>query len=103
MKKVVKGLIYNTEKSTELCSYEYGNGFGDSHHEYTTLYVSKGGRFFISGVGGPKSRWGRQTSPNTWSSGEGLEQLDKDEAQRLCKQWGASVEDMKCYFAVEEA
>ena len=81
--------------------YEY-NLSSNPRHEFTTLYVSRGGSFFIAGVGGVKSRWGRQISSNIWSGGAGLELVDATEAQRLAKQWGASAEDMHKYFRIAD-
>ena len=46
--------VYNTEASTEIGTRAFGN-YGDPSGYEETLYKTKGGLFFLCGIGGEQS------------------------------------------------
>jgi hypothetical protein len=49
---------YNSETDKVVASYSYGDD-DDPVMEHTTLRVTNSGHFYLSGRGGPLSRWRR--------------------------------------------
>jgi hypothetical protein len=101
MKKVIDGKRYNTETATFVCDCS-PRGFyrGDFRYEDTGLYRTKRGNWFLSGEGGPMSRWSRSAGLNSWTGGSGIMPLDSDETRAMLEQHGNS-EDVEKYFASE--
>jgi hypothetical protein len=58
MKETYCRKIYDTEKSTMLLKTSSGTDQDDPKWFEETLYVTKGGSFFLHGIGGPDSEWG---------------------------------------------
>ena len=102
MIKIIEGKRYNTETATKIATYSYGYG-GDFSAEYTVLYVTENGNFFISGEGGPKTRWAAKVDTCTWAGGEGLYPVSQIEARELAEQWDADPDIIAELFEVEDA
>lgn len=79
MKKIINGIRYDSEKATEIGTMESGHGF-----EWCkcTLYVTpKSNRFFITGHGGPMTRFAQSAGQNSFTNGSDLIPFDdKQEA-----------------------
>jgi hypothetical protein len=82
MRKIIDGKIYDTNTAQKLC--DIGNDEGQSQftYDWTYLYRSPKGAFFIAGEGGPRSRWGERTSHGI-GGGEGLKLVTEAEAREL--------------------
>ena len=92
MKRVIAGRVYNTETATHICNEcRCHSNFSD--HD-TDLYRTKNGNYFLSGEGGPQSRWAHSCGQNSWSGGSGLVAIDKDEAQRFAERCELEPEAM---------
>ena len=102
MKRVIAGRVYNTETATEVACIERCRSDFSDHT--TTLYLTKNGNYFLSGTGGPQSRWAESCGQNSWSGGSGLVAIDKDEAQQFAEQAELSPEEMiEAGFAIQDA
>ena len=89
MKRIIDGKTYNTDTATHICDTSNGLPDGDFQAEYSDLYVTKKGAYFLAGSGGPSSRFAREVE-NGWSSGgSGIIPLTKSEAcdvvERECR------------------
>jgi hypothetical protein len=98
MKRIIDGKRYNTDTATEIADVS-PSGFyrGDFRYEDTKLYRTPKGRWFLSGEGGPMSRWAQSAGLNSYCGGAGLHVLDDDEARALLEQHG-ETEAIETYF-----
>ena len=78
MKRIVDGLLYDTETAEEVASFSRGHS-GDFDSVSETLYKTKSGNWFVHGEGGARTRWARHHG-NESSGGEGILALSRDEA-----------------------
>jgi hypothetical protein len=103
MRKVIDGKVYNTETATVVCDIS-PSGFysGDFRYENTYLYKSPKGTFFISGTGGPLSRWAVPEGNNGHRGGSGLYVIDDDEARGFCERHGSASEFEAAFGEPEE-
>lgn len=65
MKKIIRGLMYNTETAKEMGWWSNGYSCNDFSYEEEHLYKKRTGEFFIYGWGGPKSKYARATGLNS--------------------------------------
>lgn len=100
MYRVVNRRIYETG-SAELVATVARSG-GDWTYEFTQLFRTKRGRFFLAGEGGASSRW-RQNARvgDGWVEGDGILPLSDEDALVLVERhaWHRVEE----FFACEEA
>jgi hypothetical protein len=80
MKKVIDGLLYDTESATEVAYWHNGKLPGDFHRAEETLYRTPNGRWFLHGKGGAMSDY-RRPAGDGFRDGEEIRALTKDEAQ----------------------
>ena len=87
MKKIIRGLRYDTEAPRTVKIGEAGEGnaiSGDFHAWEAALYRTGGGRYFLAGEGGALTIW-RNTSLIPMTKAEALEwaerNLDPDEVE----------------------
>lgn len=86
MKKVIKGRLCNTETAKLVGEYEYGQ-CGDLDWWCEQLFRTKSGVYFIAGEGGARSAYGKQTSYNSWSSGEDIVIVSEQEAREWAENY----------------
>lgn len=83
MRRIIEGKVYDTETATEVAEVSgLHEGPSDFSYDNTHLYRSPRGRWFVSGHGGPTSRWARRVG-TSYTGGDGIEVLDDWEAQCL--------------------
>ena len=103
MKRIINRKRYDTETATEVLdiSGPYSDR-GNFRWDDTYLYVTKSGNWFISGRGGPMSRWRRQTGDG-WCDGDGLVAISPDEAREELENRGTAkaMRMLEQYFADE--
>jgi hypothetical protein len=80
MRRIINGKTYDTNTAEEVCALECRYYPGDFQHHETSLYRTPRGGWFLSGHGGPSSMWSRSVGQNSWSGGEGIQPLSRDEA-----------------------
>ncbi len=102
MKKVINGLVYNTENSTEIG--RFNNGLDRKNYQFweAVLYISPHKKhYFLAGYGGPMTRFGaiRDTSSG-WCAAfsERIDRMSKEKAFEWAKIY-LSPEEVKEYFA----
>lgn len=81
MKKVVNGVLCNTETAMKVGERSYSSP-GDFSYFYEELYKTKSGRFFIYGAGGAASKYAKMVAQNEWGWGETIKLLSPESARR---------------------
>jgi len=95
MKRIIDGLTYNTETATLV--HEWGVGYGGDFGKYDEgIYVTKSGRWFRAGSGGPASHYAVRVD-NSYIGGSGLIPLTEDEALRILEDRDA-IRAIETYF-----
>ena len=89
MRRVIKALVYDTEKAECVADWNNALGGSDFKHCNEGLYRTDRGRWFLHGVGGAMSPWSRPAG-NMTSGGEGLRALTDDEAYEWLESHGAT-------------
>ena len=74
MKKIINGILYNTETAKELAEWSNGLSSSDFSNETETLYRKKNGQLFLYGSGGPLSEYA-VSYMQSWTSGEDIKPL----------------------------
>ena len=101
MRRVVGGRIYDTETAKFIATVAQRSQ-GNFDDEFTQLFQTKKGAFFLAGTGGGCSRW-REKAPdgNGWVDGEGLTPISAEIARPLVELHAPEMaEDL---FECEEA
>lgn len=85
MKKIINGVLYDTDKASLVGEYDnlhYGaDSVTDFSYWQAGLYKTpRSGRFFLAGEGGPMTRFSRPAGNNTTSGGRALFPMDRQEA-----------------------
>ncbi len=105
MKRIINGFRYDTEKATLIGEASHSGG-GDFSAWRAGLYVTpRAKRYFLAGMGGPMTRWGRHEGPafgGTTSGGEGVIPLSREEALEWAEQH-LSTEEIERGFEIEDA
>ena len=85
MIKIIDGLRYNTETATKIG--EWGNGLytSDFRWQCESLYVTKKGRYFLVGEGGPATHYSYSPDGNSRCGGEELHVLTFNDARIWCE------------------
>lgn len=78
MRMICNGLLYDTERATVVASYKYSTA-GDFGYICEELYKTENGRYFLAGEGGPKTKYRKRVGNSTFSGGEKLIPLKKEE------------------------
>lgn len=103
MKQIIDGLTYNTETATEICVL--GSDGNTSQRDFrwwsARLFITKKGRFFMAGRGGPMSPFAVRCGNGT-SGSDGIIPLSHDQARSYAER-EASPEVVEQFFDVEEA
>ena len=81
MKKIINGILYNTETAKELAEWSNGLTSSDFSNETETLYRKKNGQLFLYGSGGPLSEYA-VSYMQSWTSGEDIKPLTIEAAKR---------------------
>ena len=102
MRRIINGKSYDTKTADFICDVS-PTGFyqGDFRFENTGLYKSPRGTFFLSGHGGPLSRWSEPEGQSGRRGGNGIQVIDLDEAKALVARH-ASVETFTEAFGEPE-
>jgi hypothetical protein len=102
MKRVIDGKVYNTE--TAECIGEWSNGCYSSDFDACeeSLYETPKGQFFVTGSGGPRSKYSKASGSNSQSGGEGMELLSRAEALTWCEDHDIDADVIAKHFKVQE-
>jgi len=80
VKRIIDGKIYNTETATCVAGTSARLPVNDFGWFEESLYVTKNGRWFLAGEGGPMSGYAQSVGQNQWGGGASLWTLTADEA-----------------------
>lgn len=104
MRRVIDGKLFDTDKATRLCGLNCTAYPSDFAWHDTSLYRSKGGRYFLAGQGGPSSMWAQPAYGGGRGEGRGIRVLDDDEARDYAERAGLDADAMiAAGFPVEDA
>lgn len=100
IRKVIGGRVYDTETAqfVHVVCTNGGHIALDFHAEYTALYRTRRGAYFVAGQSGACGRW-KHFRDGSYYPGQGLEVIGSTEARRLLEQADGPVET---FFAVTE-
>ena len=91
MKKLIDGKLYDTE-SADLIASVYPNGTQDQsnfHFLRERLYCTESGRYFIAGVGGPKTTYSQPAASGGVTGGEDIRAVTEEQAFAWCERHNA--------------
>lgn len=94
MKKVVSGVLCDTDTAKMLGEYEHEHK--SSFHWYVErLYRTKSGKYFIHGEGHAASPYARKVAQSEWAPGEAIKLMPPEAA----RQWAEDHLDAGEYIA----
>src|SRR5688572_24156691 len=96
MIKIINGKRYNTDTATLVAEYWNGVGFGDFNHEFSELYLTSNGSWFLYYRGGAASQY-REHFGNTQIGSEGIMPFTPTEALEYCERYDF-VDEIEKYF-----
>ena len=97
MKAIINGKRYNTETANLVASWSNGYYVSDFHHCAEDLYVTRKGAWFLSGEGGPMSKYSVQVS-NGRGGGGCISAISAEQARSWLEE-RQEVEALEKYFA----
>lgn len=101
MKQIIKGKKYDTD-TAELLGSDSHLWRNDIDYWKEELYRKKTGEFFLYGEGGARSKYGIQSSTNSWSGDEKIIPLTEAEAKHWAENHLSVEEYEKIFGEVEE-
>jgi hypothetical protein len=99
MKKIIDGSLYNTETAKCIGEASYGYS-GDFNRYEEELYLTKSGKYFLHGEGGPMSKYAVSSGQNSWSGGEKIIVMSRESAMKWAEQ-NMSADEYTQYFDVK--
>ena len=97
MKKVIRGLRYNTDTAKKVGSDSYSN-YGDLQYWSEELYRTSQGNWFLYGEGGALSKYARNVGQNETAGGEGITPLTWGEALVWLETHTSDADTFEEYF-----
>jgi hypothetical protein len=102
VRRVIDGKIYDTNNAEEIANWDNCRPANVFNYCDESLYRTKKGVFFLSGVGGPLSHWSRCDGGNERYGGSGMRVLSVEEARSWCEDHRVTAEVIEEYFKIEE-
>ena len=103
MKKVIGGLLYDTDNAEIVHEWENHYGTTDFHYCEEALYKTPNGRWFTAGRGGPLSKFAEPSGSNGHCGGSGLEPVSAEDAKDWLEAHGAPADVIAEHFEVQPA
>lgn len=100
MKKIIRGRLYDTETAKEVGSWEAEVSRSGFNWYEETLYRKKTGEFFLSGNGGPASKYAER-SYGSWIGGSSIEPLSYEDAREWAEKH-MEADDYVKWFALSD-
>lgn len=85
MKKVVQGVLCDTDTANRLGEYQYLSR-RDFHYFREELYRTKSGKFFLYGEGGPASPYAKKIGQSEWTGSEKIQLLPPEAARQWAEE-----------------
>lgn len=86
MRSTIKGLVYDTDKATEIASWWNNVPASDFHYVSETLYRTSKGAYFLHGEGGALSSYSQSCGTNSWTGGSRITPMTETEAFDWCQE-----------------
>ena len=102
MKKIIDGYLYDTENATKLHNYWNGLSSSDFRNYEESLYLTSNGRFFLSGEGGPMTKWAKSDG-NTSTGSSGIIPLTNELALEWAETHEMDIYITNSHFKIKEA
>ena len=77
MKKIINGARYDTDTAKKL-GFSQNAPESDLDWYEEALYRTKSGKYFIHGVGGPRTKYASPRGDGGWCSGEAIVPISED-------------------------
>ena len=101
MKKVVQGVLCDTDTAKMLGDYEHDQK--SSHHWYTErLYRTKSGKYFIHGEGHAASPYAKKVAQSEWAPGEAIKLMPPEAARQWAEDHLDAAEYISAFGEPEE-
>lgn len=81
MKKIINGARYDTDTAKKL-GFSQNSPESDLDWYEEALYRTKSGKYFIHGVGGPRTKYASPRGDGGWCSGEAIVPISEDAARQ---------------------
>ena len=95
VKRIIDGVIYNDETAEEIASDWNGTDSMDFHYFEENLMMTKKGNLFISGNGGPMTKYAESCGSNQTTGSSRIKPLTPEEAIKWCEQANVGEEDIE--------
>ena len=102
MKKIIDGVVYDTETAECIAGYNNGHFPTDFEYFYEQLYRTKKGTYFVYGYGLARSKYGVWIGA-TGGSGEEIIQMTEERAKKWAMENLEADEYIEIFGEVEEA
>ena len=98
MKKVIRGLRYDTDTAEKIADDSYSN-YGDLGYWCEELYHTNKGNWFLAGEGGAMSKYARSVGQNETGGGSAIIPLTKGEALAWLEVHTSDADTFEKYFS----
>ena len=102
MRKIINGKMYNTETAKLIATYDSGHFHNDFNYYYEELYLKKTGEFFLSGEGGPRTKYCEVVPGGGRAYGSDIIPLTLDEAKEWAEKHMSADYFVEVFGEVEE-
>ncbi|MFZ2207387.1 MAG: hypothetical protein WAV22_01820 [Porticoccaceae bacterium] len=96
MRVIIDGKKYDTDTAEHIASASYSGSRSDFQWWEEDLYRKRTGEFFLSGAGGPMTRYAAAVDQNSWTGGSRIIPLSEEEA----REWLERHADAETYEQV---
>lgn len=103
MKKIIDGALYNTETAKKIGTWSNGLSYSNFSHCVESLYLTKSGKYFIHGQGGPNSKYSKSAGNNLWTGGEHIVPMSPQAARDWTEEKLEADEYIALFGEPEEA
>ena len=102
MKKVIAGARYDTDSARKLAHWEVGEPVSDLDYYTETLYRTMSGRYFLHGVGGARTPYGKACPSGGWMGGERIVPVTEEQARSMVDEHCNADEYEAIFSSIEE-
>ena len=101
MKKIVEGVLLNTETATLIARNSYSNS-SDAFYFCEELYLTRKGRYFIYAEGGAASKYSVMCGSSSYSGSSNFKIINENKAKKFAAEFATYSEYVKFFGEVEE-
>ena len=102
MKKIINGKLYNTETAEKLAEFYTNCTASDFRYLEESLYRKRTGEYFLSGFGGPMTRYAIKLENGGSRSGYAIRPLTEEEAREWAEDRITADQYIAIFGDVEE-